>query len=593
MVNCLKKSLATLLSLSFILFMTSSALIAAEITATVDRNPIAIGESFQLILNAQGSIDKAPDFSELQTKFRIINKSKQSSFDYSNGALTSTKNWILTLIQEEPGTYTIPAIKFGIDKSNPITISVVENTIKTDTHEKAKIYFELDVEPKSIYVQQQIIYTFKVFRRVNIINEGFSSLATENNQALITKIGKVTEKNVVINGVAHIVSEYQYAIFPQKSGILKILPLIYEAQFSSGGSRKRTFFNSFNPQTTTKRIKSNVIEIEVKGIPLEFTEKYPDAVWLPVDNLTISEAWSGNVDKFTSGEPMTRTISLTAQNLTVAQLPDIKMTTSKDIKIYPDVPSVVEQRNRKGLVAKKQFKIALLPTKVGQHRLAKIVIPWWNTRTNKMQEAKIESKAITVTAALNQTDDHQLNSNDDIVTQNSNSTVVAGEPEFKPEPIKLTQVSGGSSLFWIIASIIFAILWLITVYLLISLRKKLNTVSASEETKLDSKAVSTKELKLACLDNNAHACSQLFIQWANNKVKTDRFTNLSSLLPYADKNLAQAIRELEHCLYGGKSNDWSGARIWSAFDSNPPDFRASEQQNESLSSLPSLYAKYK
>ncbi|MFV1984512.1 MAG: BatD family protein [Thiohalomonadales bacterium] len=589
MVNYLNKLLGTIL---VFLFLTR-AVIAAEITATVDRNPIPVGESFQFILDARGSIDEDPDFSELNKIFRIISRSQSSNFRLINGSITRNKTWTLVLIGEDPGTYTIPAINFGKDKSEAISIKIVKNTIKQGADQQKDIFLEIDIEPKIAYVQQQIIYSIKLFRRIRLSNASLSEPVSENNQAIITKLGDDTDKKIAINGIAYSVLERRYAIFPQKSGKLKISPVNFETQIVNN-TRQRLFSNMdpFSARTSIKRLKSKAIEIQVKGIPVEFTNKYPDASWLPVDSLTITEAWSGDISKFKSGEPMTRTISLTAQNLTAAQLPDIKFNTPKNIKTYPDVPVITEQNNNKGLIANKQFKTALLPTKIGKHKLSKIVIPWWNTNTNSIEESSLPAQIINVGATSNQSENNKLDLNTDLLKQQVTTSTKEQDKSLEINSPGNNLSEQSSPLMWIIFSAIFALLWLITIYLFLKLNAKYKALTVTSDKNTDFSPVSSKEIKNACFENNARACSQLLLAWANNNTESDRFTNLSALLPYTWQGLKIAIEELEQYLYSKKSIEWNGAQLWQAFKTKPPAFTIENNQNSSDPSLASLYAKY-
>jgi hypothetical protein len=578
------------------LILVSSAAGAAEITATVNRNPIPVGESFQFTLDARGSIDEDPDFTELRKTFRIINTSQSSNFRLINGSITRNKTWTMVMMVDEPGTYTIPAIFFGKDKSDPIPIKIVANTATQVDKQQAELYLEINVEPKSVFVQQQVVYTIKLFRRIQISNASLSEPVSENNQAIVTKLGEDRDKSIAINGVAYRVLERRYAIFPQKSGPLKILPLTFETQIVRN-SRQRSFFNMDPFTAGVKRLKSKAVEIQVKGIPAEFTKKYPSATWLPVEKLQISEKWSGNKSALKSGEPMTRTINLMAQNLSTAQLPDIKIDAPKNIKIYPDVPVITERNNKKGLVAIKEFKTALLATKTGKQELSEIVIPWWNTKTNSLQVARLPSQVIKVSAAVSQADENKLKLNDTGTTPIDTKTTTENDPKAKLTMSEVKQAESSGSIMWISISGLFAILWLATIYLLLQTRSKYHAAISSEATEdfynAEQVSVSKKDIKKACLNNDALSCSNLLLQWANNNSQSERFTNLSSLLPYSEPALQSEISDLQYFLYGKKTDRWSGATLWSEFNLNPPIISTKNNNGKVNPGLPSLYANYK
>ncbi len=584
-----------LLSIVLILVFTTTVVSAAQIRALVDRNPIPVGESFRLIIEASGSVDDEPDFTELEKVFRVLSTGQSSNFSLINGSITRNKTWTMVLIAEQAGNFTIPAINFGKDKSKTIAIKIIDNASSQNSEKNPEIYLEVSIESKSVYVQQQLIYSIKLFRRIRLGSASLSEPTSENNQAVITKVGNDRDKQVTVDGIAYSVLERRYAIFPQKSGELKIAPVIFETQLNN--NRRRSFFNMdpFNSQGTVKRLKSKAVTVQVKSIPAEFTKKYPDAAWLPVADLRISESWSGDVKSFKSGEPMTRTINLRAQNLTAAQLPDIKIDVTKNMKAYPDVPEVSESSNSKGLVASKQFKTALLPTATGNQTLAKITIPWWNVNSNKIQEAILPAVTVTVVPSENQLQDNQ--------TQDS-SLKLANKPAIADNNIAMktnneaarasdsTQSTTGQSHWWFIFTIIFALMWLITVYLLLSLRAKVRQELLVSDTQRIEIKVSSAEIKKACLENNAKVVSEKLLQWANSQTNSDKFTSLSSLRAYSETELSQAIMLLEQNLYSNKPTEWDGSRFWNIFNAQPPEFFTKKNHKKLSSKLAPLYAKY-
>jgi len=587
--------------MTIFLLIISSTSSAAEILATVDRNPIPLGESFLFTLDATGSVDKDPDFSELEKTFRILNPGKSSNISIVNGSVTRKTIWTMQLLAEKPGKYIIPAINFGKDNSDPIVINILEASVQQNNNQSPEIYFEISVDKDKSYVQQQIVYTMKLFLRIELANPRLSEPVSQDGQAIITKLGEDSKKNITLNGIAYTVIERRYAIFPQKSGKLTISSLNFEAQAVSQ-NRQRSYFNfdRFYQQGTVKRIQSKAIAIEVDGIPLEFSKKFPDATWLAVDNLSISETWSGDTKSFISGEPMTRTISLTVQNISATQLPDINFSAQKHIKIYPDVPVTAEQSNVKGLIANKQFKTALLPTKLGRHTLPEIAIPWWNTNTDKLEVSRLAAHTINVEAnkeqSIAENEMSQLKSKSDSslsqLRDNANSNQ-SQDNNVNPD----TNFSNIlSTRLWLAITASMAVLWLITIFILLSTRRKLKTVILNNKNETvrttAPETISIKQVKTACIGNDSQACSQILVRWANSQTADGTFTNLASLLPFVDKDLRHAIECLQQHLYSKNSSEWQGSKLWSAFDSNPPQFKTQNNSKSLKPVLASLYAKY-
>ena len=101
------------------------------------------------------------------------------------------------------------------------------------------------------------------------------------------------------------------------------------------------------------------------------------------------------------GEPLTRTLTLLAKGTTVGQLPELNAAKIDDqLKTYPDQPVLQEQKKADGLIAFREEKIAIIPSKAGSYKLPAIEIPWFNTQSQKMEIAKIPETTITAVERL-------------------------------------------------------------------------------------------------------------------------------------------------------------------------------------------------
>ena len=67
---------------------------ATEIKVHVDRSPVNLQESFQLIFTANASPDADPDFSPLNKDFEILNQSTQQSTKIVDWKTTKTIQWM-------------------------------------------------------------------------------------------------------------------------------------------------------------------------------------------------------------------------------------------------------------------------------------------------------------------------------------------------------------------------------------------------------------------------------------------------------------------------------------------------------------------
>ena len=366
---------------------------AAKITTTVDRNPVNIDESFKILFTANDTPDADPDFTPLEQDFSILNQGQSSNSSWVNGQYSKSIVWSLEVTAKKSGNLVIPAILFGNDSSEPLPIKVIQIATKNDTHStqaNEEIYLEVSANPEQPYVQSQVIYTIRLYRRVDVAQAELSE--PEVPDAVVEKLGEDSNFNTVVNGVSYLVTERKYAVFPQKSSTITIKPLTLTAAVILDREPDfRDFFGS--RMTKTKRVLSKEVILNVKPVPASFKGKD----WLAAENLELTQDWSGDIQQMKVGEPLTRTLTLRGTGTTVGQLPELSRSkTDTNFKAYPDQPVFKEQKLADGITASRQEKIALIPSIAGQHKLPAVEIPWFDTKSQTMEIARLPETTINV-----------------------------------------------------------------------------------------------------------------------------------------------------------------------------------------------------
>lgn len=561
MIDTKSTSLFLCLILCLISFQT---VLATEIKASLDRNPISINESVQLTFSATESPDDDPDFSPLKKDFEILNQTQRSNSSWTNGKSSKSIQWILKLMPKKTGELLIPSISFGDDNSQVSKLTVLKSKVASGNN--AELFLEVEATPESPYVQSQVLYTLKLFSRVQLSQARLSEL--EIPDALVEKLGEAKKYNTSRNGIEYTVNELNYAIFPQKSGNITINPLVLTADVVTS-SRPR-FNGFFNRQISkTKRVSSNAITLNVRAVP----ETFMGNRWVPASQLVIEEKWSGETDQMKVGEPLTRTLTLLAVGNTVAQLPEIhRKTEIEQLKTYPDQPVLKEQKGAEGLIAFREEKIAYIPSKAGSYSLPAIEIPWFNTQTQTMEIARIAERTVTAIAGGG--------------ASQKNSPTIESPTSIKI--IELDSINPDTAIihteehkFWMWLSIILACGWLLTVLFLFSQRKPKQrpTADNSKEIKLNE---TIQALKQACTENNALAAKNALLAWGdiNYGSKT-----LSAISPHCEARLRDEILLLNQNLYANQAEPWQGKKLFQTFTENKARKKVAKKADDALEPL--------
>ncbi len=563
MLNTLMKQFMTqlCLSLGLLFVLVSSAQAVINIQASVDRNPVSINESFQIIFTANDSPDDDPDFSVLNKDFEVLNQSHSSKSSWINGQSSKIIEWTLTVMARHTGSLIIPPVRFGDDVSQAATVLVTQADQQRAIEADKDIFLEVEVTPQTPYVQSQILYTLRLYRRVQISQ---ASLTEPNlDDAVVEKLGEDANYTTQVNSVNYAVTERKYAIFPQKSGVVTIAPMQLTAEVVI--NTRPSFNGFFNRQATrTKRVMSKAVTLEVKPIPDSFTGSH----WLSADELYLKQEWSGDINNMKVGEPLTRTLTLLAKSTTVGQLPELH-SEPKDsqLKTYPDQPVLTEDKSENGLLALREEKIAFIPSKAGSYQLPAIEIPWFNNKTQKMELARIEPTTISAVAAGAPT---QAMTKQAMPIKEQQTATSETKTVVRDNPI------------WMWLSAFLATGWLLTIIFFLRQNKSKAKFETGKSQK--PKAVDfNKLLKQACADNNAQQAKAFMIDWGQKQLNE---SSLGAIAMLCDQDLRTELLYLNQCLYSPQATAWDGGqRLYQAFLANKLVSNQHEEVDDSLEPL--------
>ncbi len=522
------------LALMFFLILPGMAFSAADISVSVDRNPVHIDESFQLTFESNGTVDDDPDFSPLSVLFDIVRQSENSSISIINGSMTRSKKWILTVMPKSVGDVQIPAIHFGDDKSQPLLITVKKA-------EQAKMgssgfFVTLSSDVKKGIEQAQIIVTVRVFSDKSLNDISIASLQFNHGDVVVETLGDETSYQTKIQGKPYLVIEQKVAIFPQKPGPLVIQPVLALGEVRVA---TRNFFADATSMPV--RARSDSLSIDVQTRPEN------SGVWLPARSLTLTDEWLSDPSQFTVGEPITRVLTLKAEGLTAAQLPELGIKNIDSVKLYPDQDVLKNTVSGSGIVGIRQEKIAYIPSKAGVITLPAKEINWWNTQTGEWQKAQIPEQIITVKPSSTFVEQAP------IVTQAPDVKVKPAETLTPKPPVATLDNEPDNEEKWQWIALMLAIAWLMTLFLYF--KKSEPNVPKDEQADIKPVVFSLKNLKAVCQKGDVQGCKNELLNWADNRFNHECFTSLGALKAYVSTELYEHIKQLDAVLYAPEDDN--------------------------------------
>jgi len=547
--------LRPILALVFLLLTQIAS--AGTLTATVDRKQITENDSFRLFLRYDEQVGYGqPDLTVLKKDFRVLSQQRSNQFRSMNGKTVSFTEWTLMLSPIKTGTLIIPAVEFDGQFSQEIQVTVNELSQTVKDQIAKEFFFDIEVDRSSTYVQAQIIYTEKLYYSVNHEDATLSEFKVTD--AHVIPLGDVRQYNTNINGQRMGVYERRFAIFAEESGEL-VIP---------GQKFTANIVNSYNRWSRGRPVSvvAQPIRIKVESTP----SIYPQAPWLPSQQLTISDRWSKSYSEWQVGEPVTRTITLNARGLSGSQLPTIDLTQVDGLKYYPDQSDHNDKTDTQGIHGFLQQSIAIVPTQSGRVTIPEMRIPWWNLETNQLEYAILPTQTITVAAASTVLKDKNTIENDKAAAPSISSAA--------------TTHSGDG--YWIAATLLLLLTNIITAFLLWrrqdkAIDKTPGTVPTSSKDKL-------RQVKKACQKNDPLIIRQTLKEWSQQELGISAMDQLGQQLNSIA--LSNSLNELESVLYQNSVNSaFNGQMLWNNLSQAIKKMQTSRPTNQA--ELSPLYTK--
>jgi hypothetical protein len=318
------------------------------------------------------------------------------------------------------------------------------------------------------------------------------------------------------------------------------------------------FSDPFGSRGETYRARSRAVEVEVRPAPA----KAGVNPWLPARQLELQALWPQDPPRLVQGEPVTLTLSLKAEGLTAAQLPDLQLPAIEGVKQYPDQPLLNDVRNDSGITGYRLQKIALIPTRGGELRIPEIQLAWWNVQTDKREVARIPAQTLQVIASANpplQTP---------AAPAPTPSLPAAGETakdRASPASTTAAATTGAKAAgYWPWVSLVLACGWALTLVLWWWSRRGRPAASPLAPTqpsrRIERAGKALGQLRKACAARDDEACRRQLLAWGR-ALFGDDFHLAGDALKRLPAELARLTRELDARLYGSGGEDLDHARI--------------------------------
>jgi len=543
-----RRSGSAIAQLLILLLPLCAAVADAAVSAQLDRSRAALGETVTLIIASDGEEDPAnTDLAPLDGDFDILQRSSSNSMQIINGRTQRSRELRLELMPTRQGVLTIPALDVDGARTLPLELAV-SAAPQVDAADQ-DVLFTAEVDRQSVYVQQQVILTLRVEQAINLDDRSISELELEQN-AFVTPLGQNSyQRNR--DGRRWLVNELRFAIFPQESGRLLIPAQTFVA-------RERRPSRSLFDLSSGPRLqrRTEALEISVEPRPPTFPA---NADWLPAQELTVEEQWSGDPDALEVGQSLTRTVVVRAKGLQGAQLPPLLFSPPEGLKYYPDQPAIEDDESDLGVLGTRVDSAALVPVQAGRYTVPEVRIAWWDTGSDALRYATLPARTLDVAPPGS--------AQPPVTPQTSGERAGQPQPAAEPTP-PATDTPSGTLHGWQLATAACAAGWLGTLLLWWSGRRRARTGKA-RRTSVAAAANSGAPgaLRTACRAGDAASARNALQQYLRERPD---FRPSDTLYSYAQRQasptLLAAIETLERALYAQSAADWNGSDLLQAVE---------------------------
>ena len=580
-----------LLIVSSALLLSQNAFALSQVTASIDKNPAMINESILLTVIADDKVSRnALDTSPLLADFIVGQTSVSSQTSMVNFKTTQTTQWQIILIARRAGDFTIPPLTINNQQTAAIALTVIENkSNKSNKDSQADIFVTSELSTNEVYVQQLLTLSIKLHFAVELKSGSLTEPSLTG--ATIEKAGQDKQSDTIINGKRYRVIEQNYAITPEQSGELTLQAPVFSGEILQA-SKRRSSFLSF-AQTKPVSILGDELSLTVLPVPASYPA---NTQWLPTDILTLHQEWQSGDGEFTVGEPITRTITLTAGGLSKAQLPKLVMKSSRGMKIYPDQAELHSNLTNNRLVSQKVQNFALVPSAAGEFVLPPLSVTWFNTITHRTEQTTLPSQTIVVKAAedsFNLNGSSGLNQDKAHVVPISQSKQTTDTTEtFREQNSDASSIATiqDKRLQWIFLSLwlLTALAWLLHV---ITLKQGLGKNTKTLASAISSTGNHYVALLAACKKNNAEQALNLILPWlkqllSNNTAGLPINNVAQGLALVNEQRFDTALNDLQQHLYGKSAQhgapSWQGMALLTAIQTVQKQYSETEKTNLSL-----------
>lgn len=368
-------------------------LVAAQVSASLDRRVISAGESTVLTISVTGDSDvDVSDIPEVGG-LRITYAGKGSSYQFYNGRSSSSTTISFRLYAEREGTYTIPSFEVtaGDEKffTQPLTLTVRSGASSGDEHMKGFIFCDVELSSDSVYAGQPVIMRYYVYHdansdfSINRIGE-----APVSKGFIIKSIDEKREPELVMKNGMSMVKELavSYCLIPEISG-----------DYETGGGTMVALFEQtrgFFSMPVQSEIRFPQKRIRIKALPVKGK---PSGYAGDVGSFKIDAAFPHGTYRVNEEVRIDVTLSGSG-NFLIMSKPVFENTAGYRMLIAEGEPELMLSGSE--ITGTKRITLTLIPQREGAIKPGRLKFSYFNPSSGTYETASTDELTLDITGII-------------------------------------------------------------------------------------------------------------------------------------------------------------------------------------------------
>ena len=412
---------------------------AAQTRAWLDRDRIGAGETVTLNVETAQPGNPTPDFAPLQRDFEVSGNTSRREIQVHNGTAMMRSLYGVALRPRRDGVLTVPALVVGNTRTAPLTLVVAAAAVApAPARSGDNVFIESEADDSSPYVQQAVGWVVRLYSAVPLVSGQLDQPAPDG--ATLQRVGEDAQYTRDVGGRRYMVVERRYLLVPERSGTLTLPGASFEGRGTGG------FFDDlFGDRGGALHAQARPRFLQVQAPPVNAPQP-----WLPLHNLELR--YRTVPQSLRAGEASDLIVEATADGATATQMPELQLPPVEGAQVFAD-PVKSDEGMAGGRPRVKQVRrFSLVPGGAGEVRVPSMKVTWWDVRTGSARVASLPPLRLTAAPALSggaANAPRATRNTGDVGMPSSGATMAGAGSPWRRNP-------------WIVATVVFALLWLLT-----------------------------------------------------------------------------------------------------------------------------------